>query len=172
MVTRSKAGISKPKPAYMVNCTSKPSEPSSVSAELKNPVWFQAMKEEYRALIDNKTWTHIKPPSSAWAIGNKCAYKIKYIPYGRISRYKLRLVAKGFHQTQGVDYNETFSPVVKAFTIKVILTLTIMNNWSLRQVNSNNFLHGYLIEDVYMQQPEGFVDQSKPTHVCKLQKAL
>ncbi|KAH9781528.1 hypothetical protein KPL71_008509 [Citrus sinensis] len=60
---------------------------------------------------------------------------------------------------QGVDYNETFSPVVKAFTIKAILTLTIMNNWSLRQVNGNNFLHGYLIEDVYMQQPEGFVDQ-------------
>ncbi|KAH9781527.1 hypothetical protein KPL71_008509 [Citrus sinensis] len=77
----------------------------------------------------------------------------------KISRYKLRLVAKGFHQTQGVDYNETFSPVVKAFTIKAILTLTIMNNWSLRQVNGNNFLHGYLIEDVYMQQPEGFVDQ-------------
>lgn len=173
MITRSKAGIFKPKLAYVVNCHFENSEPSSVSAALKNPVWFQAIKEEYKALIDNKTWTLVKPSISARIVGNKWVYRVKYNSDGSIDKYKARLVVKGFHQTAGVDYNKTFSPVIKASTIKVILSLAVMNHWSLRQVDINNvFLHGYLNAEVYMQQPEDFVDQSRPTHVCKLQKAL
>ena len=84
-------------------------------------------------------------------VGNKWIFKIKYHVDGTISRYKVRLVAKGFHQTQGVDYTETFSPVVKALTVRVILSLAIMNKWELKQVDVNNtFLNGILVEDVYM----------------------
>ena len=82
-------------------------------------------------------------------------------------------MAKGFHQAQGVDYTETFSPVVKASTVKVILSLAVMNKWQLRQVDVNNaFLNDILVKDVYMGQPEGFIDPSRPLHVCKLKKAL
>lgn len=82
-------------------------------------------------------------------------------------------MAKGFHQVHRIDYNETFSPVVKASTVKVVLSLAVLNQWSLRQIDINNaFLIDYLTEEVYMQQPEGFVDLSKPNHVCKLQRSL
>ncbi|KAH9751420.1 retrovirus-related pol polyprotein from transposon RE1 [Citrus sinensis] len=90
-----------------------------------------------------------------------------------ISKYKARLVAKGFHQTQGVDFFETFSPVVKPCTIRIILSLVVMNHWTIRQLDVNNaFLNGILTEDVFMHQPEGFVHPQFPAHICKLTKAL
>jgi hypothetical protein len=90
-----------------------------------------------------------------------------------VDRFKARLVAKGFDQQCGIDYNETFSPVIKPFTIRVILCLAIHYNWSIRQLDiSNAFLHGYLGETVFMEQPQGFVDKEYPHYVCKLQKSL
>ncbi|KAH9769131.1 retrovirus-related pol polyprotein from transposon RE1 [Citrus sinensis] len=92
---------------------------------------------------------------------------------GSIAKYKARLVAKGFQQTEGIDYFETFSPVIKASTVRVILSLAAMQNWMIRQVDVNNaFLNGDLTEDVYIGQPEGFVDEKKSGYVCKLKKAL
>ena len=83
------------------------------------------------------------------------------------------LVAKEFHQKHEIHYTETFSPVVKASTVRVILSLAVLNQWVIRQVDVNNaFLNGILIEDVYMAQPQGFVDSTKSTHICKLNKAL
>ena len=82
-------------------------------------------------------------------------------------------MVKGFLQIPGIDFTETFSPVVKAATIRIILTLAVNNDWSLRQVDINNaFLNGELTEMVYMPQPEGFVDKRKPNHICRLKKAL
>ena len=83
------------------------------------------------------------------------------------------MVAKGFKQRHGLDYEDTFSPVVKPTTIRLLLSLAITRGWSLRQLDVQNaFLHGVLEEEVYMQQPPGFVDPARPQHLCRLVKAL
>ncbi|KAH9668128.1 retrovirus-related pol polyprotein from transposon RE1 [Citrus sinensis] len=97
--------------------------------------------------------------------------KTKYNTNGSVSKYKAQFVAKGFHQTAGVYYSETYSPVVKSSTVRVILSLAVMQGWNIRQIDINNaFLNGDLIEDVYMQQPEDFVLEGG--YICKLNKAL
>jgi hypothetical protein len=92
---------------------------------------------------------------------------------GGNDRFKARLVAKGFNQRLGLDYKETFSPVVKPATIRTVLTIAVTQGWLLRQLDVNNaFLHGTLTEAMYMVQPPGFKDDTKPTHVCRLNKAI
>ena len=99
--------------------------------------------------------------------------KVKKKADGTLDRYKARLVAKGFKQRYGIDYEDTFSPVVKAATIRVILSLAVSQGWSLRQLDVQNaFLHGILEEDVYMKQPPGYEDKLQPHHICKLDKAI
>ena len=100
-------------------------------------------------------------------------YKLKHCSDGSIERFKARLVAKGFQQQDGLDYKETFSPVIKPATIRVVLALAIHFNWPLRQLDvSNAFLHGTLEEEVYMEQPTGFVNSAFLEYVCKLKKAI
>jgi hypothetical protein len=92
---------------------------------------------------------------------------------GTLDRYKARLVAKGFKQRYEIDYEDTFSLVVKPATIRVILSLVVSQRWSLRQLDVQNaFLHGILEEDVYMKQPPGYEDKLQPYHICKLDKAI
>ena len=106
-------------------------------------------------------------------VDNKWVFRVKYNADGIFQRSKVRLVAKGFHQTPGIDYSETFSYVIKASTVKVILITTISKVWTVRQLDINNvFLNGNLHEIVYMYQPKGFEDKERPHHACRLQKAL
>ena len=131
------------------------------------------MVDEYEALIKNKTWSLVPFSNAYKVVDNKWVFRLKQNTDGSIAKHKARLVAKGFQQTEGVDYFETFSPVVKASTVRIVLSLAVMHKWKIRQVDVNNaFLNGDLTEDVYMYQPEGFIDQQKPNHVCKLKKAL
>lgn len=144
MVTRGKAGIFKPK-AYLVEYAE--IEPPTVKEALKCEQWVQAMKDEYNALLVNETWSLVDIPSDKKVIGCKWVFKIKRNSDGSVARYKARLVAQGFHQQADLDYTETFSPVVKPTTIRVLFTLGLANGWCLRQVDINNaFLHGLLTE--------------------------
>lgn len=131
------------------------------------------MLAEYQALIKNQTWILVPSQSSYNIVGCKWVFRIKYNPDGTLKQYKARLVAKGFHQRPGIDYSETFSPVIRPTTVRLILSLAISQGWSLRQLDVNNaFLQGTLTETVYMTQPPGYVDSHNPNHVCKLTKAI
>lgn len=130
------------------------------------------MKEEYEALIRNGTWSLVSLPADRKLIGCKWVYRIKRHSDGSVQKYKSRLVAKGFDQEPDFDFNETFSPVVKPATIRILLSLAITRGWVLRQFDVNNaFLNGILEEEVSMRQPDGFVTGSSEL-VCKLHKSL
>lgn len=129
------------------------------------------MQNEISALVANNTWDLVPLPAGKKSIGCKWVYKVKLKADGSLERYKARLVAKGYNQEYGVDYQETFSPVIRMTTVRTIIALAAHRHWPLYQLDVNNaFLHGDLYEDVYMKPPEGFsVD---PSLVCKLKKSL
>jgi hypothetical protein len=186
MTTRAKTGSLKPKtfpefhlyrtirhPLTSYHVILQETEPSCFKKAAGDPRWQQAMTAEFEALISNGTWTLCPPPPHQHILTNKWVYRIKQKPDGSVERFKARLVARGYEQQCGIDYTETFSPVIKSSTIRVLLSLAIQFDWSIRQLDvSNAFLHGTLTETVYMQQPKGFVDQSHPHFVCKLYKAI
>ena len=131
------------------------------------------MKEEIDALEQNQTWDLVPKPRDVKPISCKWVYKIKRRPDGSIERYKARLVARGFSQQYELDYDETFSPVAKLTTVRVLLAFAANKVWNLWQMNVKNaFLHGEMDREIYMIQPMGFQNQDHPEHVCKLRKAL
>lgn len=131
------------------------------------------MCDEINALTSNGTYVLVPPKAWQNIVGGKWVFTIKYLPTGEIDRYKARFVAKGFHQRQGQDFTETFSHVIKATTIRSVLNVAVNKSWPIRQLDANNaFLQGTLHDEVYVAQPQGFVDQDKPHYVCKLKKAL
>jgi histone deacetylase 1/2 len=148
-------------------------EPSSLNDALSDPNWKHAMDNEYSALMKNKMWHLVPPQQGRNVIDCKWVYKVKRKADGTIDRYKARLVAKGFKQRYGIDYEDTFSPVVKAATIRLVLSLAVSQGWHLHQLDVQNaFLHGILEEDVFMRQPPGYSDKQVPHYLCKLDKAL
>lgn len=177
-VTRLQQGIRKPKvytdgTIRYSNLAATPEESPTLQQALVDKNWKRAMDVEFEALLKNKTWHLVPPQKGRNIVDYKWVYKIKRRSDGRIERYKARLVAKGFKQRYGIDYEETFSPVVKAATIRLVLSLAVSKNWCLRQLDvTNAFLHRYLEEDVFMKQPSGYEDKSRPNYVCKLDRAL
>jgi hypothetical protein len=131
------------------------------------------MVEEYKALVDNGTWRLDPQPPRANVVSGKWIIKHKHHANGSLARHKARWDVRGFSQQYGIDYEETFSPVVKPATIRVVLSIAASRAWPIHQLDVKNaFLHGHLNETVYCQQPPGFVDPSAPDHVCLLQKSL
>lgn len=136
-----------------------------------NQKWQLAMDDEYGSLMQNNTWTLVEKPENASVIDNKWVYKIKYKSNGEIERYKARLVVRGFTQEYGVNYKETFSPVVKFPSIRTILAIAASKNMYLKQFDIKTaFLNSELRETIYMKQPIGYDDGSGK--VCKLNKSL
>jgi hypothetical protein len=131
------------------------------------------MLDEYNALMKNNTWCLVPRPAGANVISGKWIFRHKHNSDGTLARYKARWVVRGFNQEHGVDYDETFSPVVKPATIRTVLSLATSSSWPIHQLDVKNaFLHGNLLETVYCSQPAGFVHPSFPNHVCKLNKSL
>eukprot|EP00268_Persea_americana_P022332 TRINITY_DN2221_c1_g1_i1.p1 TRINITY_DN2221_c1_g1~~TRINITY_DN2221_c1_g1_i1.p1 ORF type:complete len:272 (+),score=34.04 TRINITY_DN2221_c1_g1_i1:2153-2968(+) len=175
MVARSKGGISKPNPKYALatSTVTIPNEPKSVKSALKHPSWHAAMLDEIDALNTNHTWVLV--PRSPWMniIGCKWVFKTKLQADGSVERLEARLVAKGYTQQEGLDFSETFSPVIKPSSLRIILTIATVKKWPIRQLDVKNaFLNGFLTEQVFMEQPPGFVDTARPSHVCHLKRAI
>ncbi|KAI3688864.1 hypothetical protein L2E82_46759 [Cichorium intybus] len=147
-------------------------EPQSYFEAASDPNWIKAMNDEMEALYRNNTWEITDLPVNRKPIGCRWVYKIKYKSNGEIERYKARLVAKGYNQREGIDYEETFSPVAKMVTVRIVVNLAVNNNWTLFQLDINNaFLYGNLDEDVYMTLPQGYFTK-EDKRVCKLSKSL
>jgi len=116
------------------------------------------MAEEFNAFLKNDTWELVPRTPSMNVVGCKWIFKTKYAADGSVDRCKARFMALDNHQQAGIDYHETFSPVVKSFTICPILSTAISCNWTVRQLDVKNaFLHGFLNEEVYMCQPPGVI---------------
>ncbi|KAJ4755932.1 polyprotein [Rhynchospora pubera] len=175
MVTRNRDNTRKKRcfPDHVAYLASTSIEPTSFTQANALPEWRAAMAKEIDALAHNQTWVLVPPPPDQRVIGSKWVFKIKRHSDGSIERYKARLVAKGYHQQEGIDFTDTFSPVVRPTTIRIVLSLAVSSNWSIRQLDVQNaFLHGDLSNQVFMSQPPGFTDPAKPDHVCLLSKAI
>jgi hypothetical protein len=134
--------------------------------------WKQAMQEEMSALKENNTWSLEKLPKDRKAIGAKWTFKKKINKEGKVERYKARLCAKGFSQKEGIDYNETFAPVLKYKSLRLLLALAAIKDWEVKQMDVQTaFLNAEIKEEVYMQQPQGFSNGDKNI-ACKLIKTL
>ncbi|PKU63834.1 Retrovirus-related Pol polyprotein from transposon TNT 1-94 [Dendrobium catenatum] len=177
MVTRGKTGSLKPTQRlnlFHSTCVGdSPSAPSTYAEASKSAEWRSAMAEEFFALQTQGTWSLVPPPPTSSVLGCKWTYRIKMNSDGSIAKHKARLVAQGNHQEYGIDYTETFSPVAKLPTIRILLTIALHHDWPVHQLDvANAFLHGSLSETVYMSQPKGFEDAVHPDHVCLLHKAI
>jgi histone deacetylase 1/2 len=131
-------------PAWLLPLVDPSSEPCTYQAAISIPHWREAMEQEYHTLIHNEMWTLIPPPPRVNVIDSKWVFKVKKHSDGSIERYKACLVARGFRQRYALDYEDTFSPVVKPTTIRLLLSRAVTRGWSLHQLDVQNvFLHGY-----------------------------
>lgn len=157
-----------------LNSSTEPEEPSTYTEALSSPEsdkWQAAMQEELRSLHDAETWTLVDRRPGMKVIKSKWVYRIKRDENGEIQRYKARLVAVGASQVQGIDYHETYSPVVKLTSLRLLLALANEENMAIRQLDVKTaYLHGVLEEEVFMEQPPS--GNIKPDKVCKLQKSI
>lgn len=147
-------------------------EPFCYEDVVAQPIWQEAIDKEFEALEANHTWDITNLPKGKKPISSKWVYNVKYKSNGDMERRKVRQVIKGCTQKAGVDYNVTYSPVVKMTTIRALIATAIKKNWSMYQLDVNNaFLHGNLDEEIYMKPPTGLL-LSDPTKVCRLRESL
>jgi len=148
--------------------------PKSVGDALAHPGWRQAMLDEMNALQNNETWEVVPLPYRKFVVGCRWIFVIKVGPDGTINRLKTRLVVKGYTQVFGLDYGETFSPVAKMAYVRLFIAMAALQQWPLYQLDViNAFLNGDLQEEIYMEQPPGFVAQGESSGlVSRIHKSL
>ncbi|KAJ4820740.1 polyprotein [Rhynchospora pubera] len=148
-------------------------DPDCFEEAAEKEEWRQAMDEEMSAIEQNQTWQLVELPKDRVAIGVKWVYKTKFGPDGSILKHKARLVAKGYAQKQGIDYEETFSPVARFETVRLLMAVAAQLKQPIYQFDVKSaFLNGELMEEVYVDQPEGFEVKGKENWVYRLSKAL
>ena len=157
--------------------TSQLPEPQSMeealASEFSEEKWKGVAECEYSALMENWTWELVPLPSNRKPIGCKWVFKAKRGSDGAVERFKARLVAKGYAQQYGVDYDETFSPVVRFSSIRLLLAYAVQNDMIVHQMDVvNAFLNSTLDEEIYMEQPPGYTQKGKEHLVCRLKKSL
>src|SRR5262249_16567532 len=136
-------------------------------------LWKEAMDSEIQSMYTNQVWNLVDVPDGVIPIGCKWIYKRKINKGGQIDTYKARLVAKGYRQRQGIDYDETFSPVAMVKSIRILLAIAAYHDYEVWQMDVKTaFLYGNLSEDVYMEQPQGFISKDHPHKVCKLERSI
>ena len=148
-------------------------EPKNVKEALTDENWIEAMQEELEQFLRNKVWNLVPRPMNTNIIGTKWIFKNKSNEFGTIIRNKARLVAQGYTQVEGIDFDETFAPVARLESIRLLLSIACLIGFRLFQMDVKSaFLNGVLNEEVYVEQPKGFEDPHAPNHVYKLDKAL
>ena len=146
---------------------------SQAISSKESELWYEAMKDEMDSMASNRVWDLVEFPYGVKAIGCKWVFTTKKDSQGNIKRHKVRLVAKGFTQRKGIDYMETFSPVSRKDSLRVIMDLVAHFDLKLQQMDVKTaFLNGGLEEEVYMKQLEGFFSSADEHLVCKLNKPI
>ena len=151
-------------------------EPQTYKEAITSPEalsWKEAINSEVESILQNHTWELVDIPPGSKPIGCKWIFKRKLKADGSVDKYKVRLVAKGYTQKEGIDYFDTYSPVSRITSIRTLIAIASLNNMEIHQMDVKTaFLNGELDEEIYMEQPEGFVVQGQENKVCKLVKSL
>ena len=151
-------------------------EPKTYKAAVSSPdskLWIDAMQSEMDSMYDNQVWDLVDLPEDVRPLQCKWIFKIKVGLDSKPSVYKARLVAKGFTQVHGIHYEETFAPVAMLRSIRIILAIAAFHDYEVWQMDVKTaFLNGFLEEEVYMIQPERYVDTKHPKNVCKLKRSI
>jgi hypothetical protein len=160
--------------AHMAMVTSiTESEPSSYEEATSQQVWREAMVEEYVSIMKNDVWEVVPRPEGKSVVTSRWLYKIKHAADSSIEKYKAWFVARGFSQVEGVDYDETFAPVARYSSIRLVVSIVAGMGWKIHQMDVKTaFLNGVLDQEVYVEKPLGFVVHERETHVCHLKRAL
>ncbi|KAK0595647.1 hypothetical protein LWI29_008688 [Acer saccharum] len=154
-------------------CYTSQIEPKNINEAIVDEYWVGAMQDELNQFERNEVWSLVPRPKDINVIGTKWVFRNKTDESGKIVRNKARLVAQGYTQVEGVDFDETFAPVARLESIRLLLSIACIKKFKLFQMDVKSaFLNGYLQEEVYVEQPKGFVDPHSPNHVFKLKKAL
>jgi hypothetical protein len=148
-------------------------EPNCFEEAIQRKEWEDAMTEEYKSIMKNEVWEIVPRPKNKDVVSSRWLFKTKHVADGSIKKYKERFVAHGFSQKEGIDYEETFTPMARYTSIRTIIALTAKLKWKLHQMDVKiGFLNGVIEEEVYIDQPQGFEVEYRKSHVYRLNKSL
>jgi hypothetical protein len=168
--------VKRPKPfsSYTaLMCDLLEEEPACFEEAIQRKEWAYVMTEEYQSIMKNEVWEIVPRLKNKYVVSSRWLFKIKHVADGSIKKYKARFIAPGFSQKEGIDYEETFSPVARYTSIRTIIALAAKMKWKLHQMDvKTTFLNGVIEEEVYIEKPQGFEVEDMRSHVCRLKKAL